>query len=59
MFSFLRDAGDAPLEKHPKLKAHAVTVFVMVSHLDLSRRHPRLRRHCRSAVLCTHVSILI
>uniref|UniRef100_A0A804Q3V4 Globin domain-containing protein n=1 Tax=Zea mays TaxID=4577 RepID=A0A804Q3V4_MAIZE len=29
MFSFLRDAGDAPLEKHPKLKAHAVTVFVM------------------------------
>jgi hypothetical protein len=46
MFSFLRDAGDAPLEKHPKLKAHAVTVFVMVSHLDLS-------------LYCTHVSILI
>lgn len=37
MFSFLRDdAGDAPLENHPKLKAHAVTVFVMVGHLDLA-----------------------
>lgn len=31
MFPFLRDAGDAPLENHPKLKAHAVSVFVMVS----------------------------
>ena len=31
MFPFLRDAGDAPLENHPKLKAHAVAVFVMVS----------------------------
>jgi hypothetical protein len=38
MFSFLRDdaGGDAPLENHPKLKAHAVTVFIMVSHLDLA-----------------------
>lgn len=30
MFSFLHDAGDAPLENHPKLKTHAVAVFVMV-----------------------------
>ncbi|KAF2931657.1 anaerobic nitrite reductase NSHB5-like [Oryza sativa Japonica Group] len=30
MFSFLRDSGDdVPLENHPKVKAHAVTVFVM------------------------------
>ncbi|XP_078178643.1 anaerobic nitrite reductase GLB1-like [Carex rostrata] len=26
MFSFLRDS-DVPLEKNPKLKAHAITVF--------------------------------
>jgi hypothetical protein len=32
MFSFLGDAGDAPLENHPKLKTHAVAVFVMVSN---------------------------
>ena len=31
MFPFLRDAGDAPLENHPKLKTHAVAIFVMVS----------------------------
>lgn len=33
MFPFLREAGgdDVPLETHPKLKAHAVTVFVMVT----------------------------
>lgn len=32
MFSFLRDSGDdVPLENHPKVKAHAVTVFVMAS----------------------------
>jgi hypothetical protein len=30
MFPFLRDAGDAPLENHPKLKTHAVAVFLMV-----------------------------
>lgn len=58
MFSFLRDAGDAPLEKHPKLKAHAVTVFVMVSHLDLSRR-PHVFVVTAGLLYCTHVSILI
>jgi len=50
MFSFLRDdAGDAPLENHPKLKAHAVTVFVMVSHLDLLAGLP----------VCTHMFLAI
>uniref|UniRef100_K4AGJ7 Globin domain-containing protein n=1 Tax=Setaria italica TaxID=4555 RepID=K4AGJ7_SETIT len=29
MFSFLRDS-DVPLEKNPKLKTHAMSVFVMV-----------------------------
>lgn len=37
MFPFLRDAGDAPLENHPKLKTHAVAVFVMVSNRSI---HP-------------------
>lgn len=31
LFSFLRDS-DVPLEKNPKLKPHAMSVFVMVSH---------------------------
>lgn len=29
MFSFLRNS-DVPLEKNPKLKTHAMSVFVMV-----------------------------
>lgn len=31
MFPFLRDS-DVPLETNPKLKTHAVSVFVMVIH---------------------------
>lgn len=30
MFSFLRDI-DVPVEKNPKLKTHAMSVFMMVS----------------------------
>jgi hypothetical protein len=37
MFSFLRDS-DVPLEKNPKLKTHAMSVFVMVrSHARIDR----------------------
>lgn len=34
LFSFLKDSN-VPLERNPKLKSHAVTVFVMVSFLNL------------------------
>uniref|UniRef100_A0A804UC55 Globin domain-containing protein n=1 Tax=Zea mays TaxID=4577 RepID=A0A804UC55_MAIZE len=66
MFSFLRDAGDAPLEKHPKLKAHAVTVFVMAcesatqlrSTGDVKVREATLKRlgatHARAGVADAH-----
>uniref|UniRef100_A0A0E0A1N2 Globin domain-containing protein n=1 Tax=Oryza glumipatula TaxID=40148 RepID=A0A0E0A1N2_9ORYZ len=38
MFSFLRDSGDdVPLESHPKLKAHAVTVFACESATQLRK----------------------
>jgi len=36
MFSFLRDS-DVPLEKNPKLKTHAMSVFVMVRRSHFSR----------------------
>ncbi|KAL9245030.1 hypothetical protein vseg_018729 [Gypsophila vaccaria] len=39
LFSFLRDSDDTPLENNPKLKAHALTVFVMTceSAVNLSK----------------------
>jgi hypothetical protein len=33
MFSFLRDS-DVPLEKNPKLKTHAMSVFVVLMHFS-------------------------
>ncbi|PWZ16340.1 Non-symbiotic hemoglobin 1 [Zea mays] len=70
MFSFLRDAGDAPLEKHPKLKAHAVTVFVMAcesatqlrSTGDVKVREATLKRlgatHARAGVADAHFEVV-
>uniref|UniRef100_A0A0E0DTY1 Globin domain-containing protein n=1 Tax=Oryza meridionalis TaxID=40149 RepID=A0A0E0DTY1_9ORYZ len=57
MFSFLRDSGDdVPLENHPKLKSHAVTVFVMASKKAHSlpfalSAYPHLT-HCNHGCKC-------
>ncbi|CAD6271564.1 unnamed protein product [Miscanthus lutarioriparius] len=71
MFSFLRDdAGDAPLENHPKLKAHAVTVFVMAresatqlrSTGDVKVREATLKRlgarHVKAGVADAHFEVV-
>ncbi|CAH9126148.1 unnamed protein product [Cuscuta epithymum] len=38
LFSFLRDAGDVPLDQNAKLKAHAKTVFVMTCEAAVKLR---------------------
>ncbi|KAJ1263675.1 hypothetical protein BS78_09G204100 [Paspalum vaginatum] len=71
MFSFLRDAGDdAPLENHPKLKAHAVTVFVMACESatqlrntgDVKVREATLKRlgatHVKAGVADAHFEVV-
>ncbi|XBJ19353.1 hypothetical protein VPH35_010339 [Triticum aestivum] len=71
MFPFLRDAGeDAPLQSHPKLKAHAVTVFVMACESatqlrktgDVKVREATLRRlgatHVRAGVADAHFEVV-
>lgn len=71
MFPFLRDAGeDAPLESHPKLKAHAVTVFVMACESatqlrktgDVKVREATLRRlgatHVKAGVADAHFEVV-
>ncbi|WVZ99265.1 hypothetical protein U9M48_044593 [Paspalum notatum var. saurae] len=71
MFSFLRDAGDdAPLEKHPKLKAHAVAVFVMACESatqlrntgDVKVREATLKRlgatHVKAGVADAHFEVV-
>ncbi|KAG0518823.1 hypothetical protein BDA96_09G210400 [Sorghum bicolor] len=72
MFSFLRDdaGGDAPLENHPKLKAHAVTVFVMAcesatqlrSTGDVKVREATLKRlgatHVKAGVADAHFEVV-
>nr|ARB18024.1 phytogb1 [Stipa purpurea] len=70
MFSFLRDSGDVPLENHPKLKAHAVTVFVMACESatqlrktgDVKVREATLRRlaatHVKAGVADAHFEVV-
>ncbi|XP_052157068.1 non-symbiotic hemoglobin 1-like [Oryza glaberrima] len=71
MFSFLRDSGDdVPLESHPKLKAHAVTVFVMACESatqlrktgDVKVREATLRRlgatHVKAGVADAHFEVV-
>ncbi|CAM0954562.1 unnamed protein product [Alopecurus aequalis] len=71
MFPFLRDAAaDAPLESHPKLKAHAVTVFVMACESatqlrktgDVKVREATLRRlgatHVKAGVADAHFEVV-
>lgn len=38
LFSFLRDSDDVPLDKNPKLKAHALTVFSMTCESAVNLR---------------------
>jgi len=70
MFPFLRDAGDAPLENHPKLKAHAVAVFVMACESatqlrntgDVKVREAALKRlgatHVKAGVADAHFEVV-
>ncbi|RCV16927.1 hypothetical protein SEVIR_3G181600v4 [Setaria viridis] len=70
MFSFLRDAVDAPLENHPKLKAHAVSVFVMACESatqlrntgDVKVREAALKRlgatHVKAGVADAHFEVV-
>ncbi|GJN14937.1 hypothetical protein PR202_gb01815 [Eleusine coracana subsp. coracana] len=70
MFSFLRDAGDAPLENHPKLKTHAVAVFVMACESatqlrntgDVKVREATLKRlgatHVKAGVADAHFEVV-
>ncbi|KAL6620543.1 hypothetical protein ACP70R_035682 [Stipagrostis hirtigluma subsp. patula] len=71
MFPFLRDAGDdAPLENHPKLKSHAVTVFVMACEAatqlrntgDVTVREATLKRlgatHVKAGVADAHFEVV-
>lgn len=72
MFPFLREAGgdDVPLETHPKLKAHAVTVFVMACESatqlrktgDVKVREASLRRlgatHVKAGVADAHFEVV-
>ncbi|CAN6354656.1 unnamed protein product [Urochloa humidicola] len=70
MFPFLRDAGDAPLENHPKLKTHAVSVFVMACESatqlrntgDVKVREAALKRlgatHVRAGVADAHFEVV-
>ena len=71
MFPFLRDAAaDEPLESHPKLKAHAVTVFVMACESatqlrktgDVKVREATLRRlgaaHVKAGVADAHFEVV-
>nr|CAB3460970.1 unnamed protein product [Digitaria exilis] len=71
MFSFLQDAGDdAPLENHPKLKTHAVAVFVMAcesatqlrSTGDVKVREAALKRlgatHVKAGVADAHFEVV-
>uniref|UniRef100_A0ACD5U1E4 Uncharacterized protein n=1 Tax=Avena sativa TaxID=4498 RepID=A0ACD5U1E4_AVESA len=68
MFPFLRE--DAPLESHPKLRAHAVTVFVMACESatqlrktgDVKVREATLRRlgatHVKAGVADAHFEVV-
>ncbi|CAL4894446.1 unnamed protein product [Urochloa decumbens] len=70
MFPFLRDAGDAPLENHPKLKTHAVSVFVMACESatqlrntgDVKVREAALKRlgasHVKAGVADAHFEVV-
>ncbi|GJM89082.1 hypothetical protein PR202_ga05680 [Eleusine coracana subsp. coracana] len=70
MFSFLRHAGDAPLENHPKLKTHAVAVFVMACESatqlrntgDVKVREATLKRlgatHVKAGVADAHFEVI-
>uniref|UniRef100_A0A0E0L4P3 Globin domain-containing protein n=1 Tax=Oryza punctata TaxID=4537 RepID=A0A0E0L4P3_ORYPU len=69
MFSFLRDSGDdVPLENHPKLKSHAVTVFACESATQLRKtgdvkvREATLRRlgatHANAGVANAHFEVV-
>ncbi|KAK3138257.1 hypothetical protein QOZ80_5AG0366490 [Eleusine coracana subsp. coracana] len=70
MFSFLRHAGDAPLENHPKLKTHAVAVFVMACESatqlrntgDVKVREATLKRlgatHVKAGVADAHFEVV-
>ncbi|XP_040380428.1 non-symbiotic hemoglobin 1-like isoform X2 [Oryza brachyantha] len=70
MFSFLRDSGDVPLENHPKLKSHAVTVFVLACESatqlrktgDVKVREATLKRlratHANAGVADAHFEVV-
>uniref|UniRef100_A0A0D9WIQ2 Globin domain-containing protein n=1 Tax=Leersia perrieri TaxID=77586 RepID=A0A0D9WIQ2_9ORYZ len=70
MFSFLRDSGDdvAPLQNHPKLKSHAVTVFACESATQLRKtgdvevRTATLKRlgatHVKAGVADAHFEVV-
>ncbi|KAL3699686.1 hypothetical protein R1sor_017708 [Riccia sorocarpa] len=69
LFSFLRDNPDAPLDKNPKLKAHALNVFrmtgdsaVMLGKVGaIEALHPRLKelgkKHVGFGVVTPHFQV--